>query len=69
MRHRQLKTAPELERLILVETRRHAICFGVAAVTVREVSGSAQRNWEVALLYAVGGVVPAPGQSSPAAGV
>jgi len=44
MRHRQLKTAPELERLILVETRRHAICFGVAAVTVREVSGSAQRT-------------------------
>jgi hypothetical protein len=69
MQHRQLKTAPELEGLILIETRRQAICFGVAAVTVREVSGGAQTNWEVAHLYAVGGVVPAPGQSSPAARV
>jgi hypothetical protein len=44
LQHRQLKTAPELERLILIETRRHAICFGVAAVTVREVSGGRKRT-------------------------
>jgi hypothetical protein len=60
---KQLKTAPELERLILIEMRRHAICSGVAAVTVREVSGAAQTNWEVAHLNGLGGAVPAPCQS------
>jgi hypothetical protein len=60
---KQLKTAPELERLILIEVRRHAICSGVAAVTVREVAGGAQANWEVAHLNAAGGAVPAPCQS------
>ena len=41
---KQLKTAPELERLILIEVRRHAICSGVAAVTVREVAGGLARR-------------------------
>ena len=57
---KRLKTAPELERLILVELRRHAICAGLAAVTVREVTGVAQSNWEVVHLNALGGEVPAP---------
>ena len=52
---KRLKTAPELERLILVELRRHAICAGLAAVTVREVTGVAQSNWEVVHLNALGG--------------
>lgn len=56
---KRLKTAPELERLILNEMRRHAICAGIAAVTVREAAG-AQTNWEVAHLNALGGTVPAP---------
>ena len=60
---KQLKTAPELERLILIEMRRHAICAGVTAVTVREVSGVGHANWEVAHLNAPGGAVPPPCQS------
>lgn len=56
---KRLKTAPELERLILVEMRRHAICAALAAVTVREVAGAAQSTWEVAHLNALGGEVPA----------
>lgn len=57
---KRLKTAPELERLILIEIRRHAVCAGVAAVTVREVAGGALSNWEVAHLNALGGAVPPP---------
>jgi hypothetical protein len=60
---KRLKTAPELERLILVELRRHAICAGLAEVTVREVTGVAQSNWEVVHLNALGGEVPAPCRS------
>ena len=60
---KRLKTAPELERLILVEMRRHAICAGPVAVTVREVAGASQPNWEVAHLNALGGEVPAPCRS------
>jgi hypothetical protein len=60
---KRLKTAPELERLILVEMRRHAICAGLVAVTVREVAGASQSNWEVAHLNALGGEVPAPCRS------
>jgi hypothetical protein len=58
-----LKTAPELERLILLEMRRHAVCAGVAAVTVRETSDRAGTNWAVDHINALGGTVPAPCQS------
>jgi hypothetical protein len=54
---RRLKTASHLERMVLMEMRRHAICDGVSAVTVREAEGG---GWEVADLYGPGGVVPAP---------
>jgi hypothetical protein len=60
---KRLKTAPELERLILLEMHRHAVCAGVAAVTVRETSGRAETNWAVAHINALGGAVPAPCQS------
>jgi len=60
---KRLKTAPELERLILLEVHRHAVCAGVAAVTVRETSDRAGTNWEVAHINALGGAVPAPCQS------
>jgi hypothetical protein len=59
---KRLKTAPELERLILLEMRRHAVCAGVAAVTVCETSDRAETNWAVAHINALGGVVPAPCQ-------
>jgi hypothetical protein len=57
---KQLKTAPELERLILLEMRRHAVCAGIAAVTVRETTERAETNWAVAHINALGGAVPAP---------
>src|SRR3982074_3441990 len=60
---KRLKTAPELERLILLEMHRHAVCAGVAAVTVRETSGRAEANWAVAHISALGGALPAPCQS------
>jgi hypothetical protein len=60
---KRLKTAPELERLIMLEMHRHAVCAGVAAVTVREATDQAQTNWTVAHVNAFGGAVPAPCQS------
>jgi hypothetical protein len=60
---KRLKTAPELERLILLEMHRHAVCAGVAAVTVREASDRAETNWAVAHINAPGGTLPAPCQS------
>jgi hypothetical protein len=60
---KRLKTAPELERLILLEMRRHAVCAGVAAVTVRETFDRAGTNWAVDHVNAPGGAVPAPCQS------
>jgi hypothetical protein len=57
---KRLKTAPELERLILLEMHRHAVCAGIAAVTVREASDRAEPNWVVAHINARGGAVPAP---------
>src|ERR1700681_1854308 len=65
---KRLKTAPELERLILIEMHRHAVCAGVAAVTVRETAGP-ESNWEVVHINARGGTVPAPCQSACAAAV
>jgi hypothetical protein len=59
---KRLKTAPELERLILLEMRRHAVCAGVVAVTVREATDRAEANWVVAHVNALGGAVPAPCQ-------
>jgi hypothetical protein len=55
---KRLKTAPELERLILLEMRRHAVCAGIAAVTVRECADRAGTNWAVAHINALGGDVP-----------
>jgi hypothetical protein len=55
---KRLKTAPELERMILIEMRRHAVCAGVAAVTVREASSQAGTNWEVGHINALGGNLP-----------
>ena len=66
---KRLKTAPELERLILLEMRRHAVCAGIAAVTVRETSDQAGTNWAVAHINALGGAVPAPCRSLCAAAV
>jgi hypothetical protein len=66
---KRLKTAPELERLILLEMRRHAVCAGIVAVTVRETSDQAGTNWAVAHINALGGAVPAPCQSLCAAAV
>ena len=66
---KRLKTAPELERLILLEMHRHAVCAGIAAVTVRETSEQAGTNWAVAHVNALGGAVPAACQSLCAATV
>jgi hypothetical protein len=57
---KRLKTAPELERLILLEMHRHAVCAGVAAVTVRESADLPGTNWTLAHVNAPGGAVPAP---------
>jgi len=59
---KRLKTAPELERLILLEMHRHSVCAGVAAVTVRESADRAGTNWTIAHINALGGAVPAPCQ-------
>ena len=49
------KTAAHLERMILMEVRRHTSCSSMSAVTVRATADG--RSWEVANLYAPGGVV------------
>ena len=54
---RRLKTASHLERMILVELRRHAVCDAISAVTVRETADG--KGWEVTDMYAPGGAVPA----------
>jgi hypothetical protein len=56
---RTLKTAPELERLVLARVTRHAVCAGISAVTVRSDPAGPQGNWEVSDLYVPGGNVPA----------
>ena len=50
---RRLKTASHLERMLLLELRRHAICAGISAVTVRETADG--RSWDVTDLHAPGG--------------
>jgi len=59
---KRLKTAPELERMILTEMRRHAVCAGIAAVTVRETSAQTGTNWEIGHINALGGRIPPPCQ-------
>jgi hypothetical protein len=53
---KRLKTAPELERMIMVEMQRHAICAGVQALTVRATADGT--SWEVADIR-IPGAVPA----------
>lgn len=55
---KQLKTAPELERYIMLELRSCAACNAVAAVTVAVVENRADTNWEVTHLHVPGGAVP-----------
>jgi hypothetical protein len=54
---KRLKTAPELERMIVVEMRRHAICSAVQALTVRATGD--RTSWEVADIRVPGNIVPA----------
>jgi len=54
-----LKTAPELERLVLARITRHAACAGISAVTVRADPAGSDGSWAVADLYVPGGNVPA----------
>ena len=56
---RTLKTAPELERLVLARVTRHAVCAGISAMTVRAGPAGPQGSWEVSDLYVPGGNVPA----------
>jgi len=54
--NKRLKTASHLERMVLLELRRHALCNGVSAVTVRPTADG--KSWEVADIYTPGGMVP-----------
>jgi hypothetical protein len=53
-----LKTAPELERLVLVRITRHAVCAGVSAVTVRPDPAGPDGSWGVSDVFVPGGIVP-----------
>ena len=55
---KQMKTAPELERYILMELRNCSGCNAVAAVTVAPVQNNPDTNWEVTHIQVPGGVVP-----------
>jgi hypothetical protein len=48
------KTSSHLERMILSELRRHALCASVAAITVRATADG--HGWEIADIQAPGGV-------------
>jgi hypothetical protein len=52
--NRRQKTASHLERMVLTDMRRYALCNGVSAVTVRPTADG--EGWEVANFYAPGGV-------------
>jgi bacterioferritin-associated ferredoxin len=52
--NRRQKTASHLERMVLTDMRRYALCNGVSAVTVRATADG--ESWEVADFYAPGGV-------------
>jgi hypothetical protein len=54
-----LRTAPEIERLILNAMAKAAICDAVSAVTVTPLDGRADTNWEVSHISVPGaGQVP-----------
>jgi hypothetical protein len=55
--NRRQKTASHLERMVLTDMRRYALCNAVSAVTVRPTADGT--SWEVAEFYAPGGAVPA----------
>jgi hypothetical protein len=55
--NRRQKTASHLERMVLTDMRRYALCSGVSAVTVRPTADGV--GWEIADFYAPGGVVSA----------
>jgi hypothetical protein len=50
-----VRTAPELERLILNELATAAICTGVTAVTVTPLANHPETNWEVSHINVPGG--------------
>lgn len=52
------KTAPELERLILVDMRNCAACRSVSAVTVGPAGDAADGDWDVSHIYIPGDVIP-----------
>ena len=54
--NRRQKTASHLERMVLTDMRRYALCNAVSAVTVRPSADGT--SWEVAEFYAPGGAVP-----------
>ncbi len=53
-----LRTAPELEQLILNEMRKAAICAAVTAVTVSALEGRRDTNWEVSHINVPGSGKP-----------
>jgi hypothetical protein len=53
-----LRTAPELERLILNELNKAAICDAISAVTIAPVEGLTDSNWELVNIYVPGGGTP-----------
>jgi hypothetical protein len=55
--NRRQKTASHLERMVLTDMRRYALCNGVSAVTVRPTADGG--SWEVADIYGPGGAVSA----------
>jgi hypothetical protein len=52
------KTAPELERYILMDMRNCASCNSVSAITVSQVKDRPDTNWGVSHINVPGGVVP-----------
>jgi hypothetical protein len=54
--NRRLKTASHLERMVLHELRRHALCDAITGVTVRPTLDG--NSWELAGVYGPGGIVP-----------
>jgi hypothetical protein len=53
-----VRTAPELERLVLNELASAAICSSVAAVTVTPLADHPETNWEVSHINVPGGGLP-----------
>jgi hypothetical protein len=53
-----LKTAPELERYILLELRKCGACASVGAVTVSPRGDRPNADWDISHIYIPGGIVP-----------